>query len=112
LFSPDGINLYDGPKADKLDRNFRKSKYSHNLNQFYDVLFWYRHVFPETENLGTANLDVCLRFNPKHFIRVLEQINVESECKPNIEVTENTEELEKIESDISNLQTLDAYFGE
>jgi hypothetical protein len=89
LFSPDGMNLYDGPKSDKLDRKFRKSKYSHNLNQFYDVLFWYRHVFPETENLGIANLDVCLGFAPKQSIRVIEQINVESECKPNIEVSED-----------------------
>ncbi|HEY4675489.1 MAG TPA: hypothetical protein VIH48_05495 [Candidatus Bathyarchaeia archaeon] len=112
LFSSDGMNLYDGPKTDKLDRNFRKSKYSHNLNQFYDVLFWYRHVFPETKNLDTANLDICLGFNPKSSIRVLEQINVEGECKPNTEATEDVEELEKIESDTLNLQTLDAFFGE
>lgn len=112
LFSPDGMNLYDGPKSDKLDRKFRKSKYSHNLNQFYDVLFWYRHVFPETENRGIANLDVCLGFAPKQSIRVLEQINVESECKPNIEAIEDVEELEKIEPDTSEGQTLDAYFGE
>ncbi len=112
LFSSDGMSLYDGPKSDKLDRKFRKSKYSHNLNQFYDVLFWYRHVFPETQNLGIANLDVCLGFNPKKSIRVLEQINVESECKPNIEAIEDLEELEKIESDSSDGQTLDAYFGE
>jgi len=112
LFSSDGMSLYDGPKSDKLDRKFRKSKYSHNLNQFYDVLFWYRHVFPETQNLGIANLDVCLGFNPKKSIRVLEQINVESECKPNIEAVEDLEELEKIESESSEGQTLDAYIGE
>lgn len=111
LFSSDGTSLYDGIKSDRLDRKFRKSKYSHNLNQFYDVLFWYRHVFPETQNLGTANLDVCLGFNPMKSIRILEQITVQSECRPNIEAVEDLEELEKIESDSSDEQTLDAYIG-
>lgn len=112
LFSIDGTNLYDGDKADKLDRNFRKSRYSHNLNQFYDVLFWYKHAFPETENLGTANLAVCLGLNLKETIRVLDQVVVESECKPNTETTEDIEELEKLESDEFAMQTLDEYFGE
>ena len=112
LFSSDGVSLYDGPKSDKLDRKFRKSRYSHNLNQFYDVLFWYRHVFPETENLGTATLDVCLGFKPKQSVRVLEQVSVESECKPNIDAIEDAEELEKIEADTSEEQTLEGYFGE
>jgi hypothetical protein len=112
LFSPDGFNLFEGLKADKLDRKYRKSKYSHNLNQFYDVLFWYRHVFPETENLGTADLNVCLGFKSKPVIRVLEQIKIKSEYKPNIEGAENLEELEEIEPDTSNLQTLDQYFGD
>ena len=65
LFSSDGANLFDGNKADRLDRSFRKSKYSHNLNQLYDARFWHRHVFPETENLGIARLDVCLGFETK-----------------------------------------------
>jgi hypothetical protein len=112
LFSPDGSNLYESVKADKLDRNFRKSRFSHNLNQFYDVLFWYRHVFPETENLGNANIDICLGFNPKEIIRVLDQINVVGECKPNTEVDEDIDAMEKLEADTTDLETLDPYFGE
>ena len=109
LFSSDGINLLEADKADKLDRNFRKSLYSRNLNQLYDVLFWYRHVFPETANLDTANLEVCLGFRPQQTIQVLEQISVESEAKPNIELAESVEEIDKIQQTISELKTLDDY---
>lgn len=112
LFSPDGTNLYDGNKADKLDRKFRKSKFSHNLNQFYDVLFWYRHVFPETENLGNENIGTCLGFSPKETIRLLDQISVIGECKPNTEAEEDLESLERIDADLADIETLDAYFGD
>lgn len=112
LFSSDGSNLYDGVKTDKLDRNFRKSKYSHNLNQFYDVLFWYRHVFPETENLGNENIAVCLGFKPKPVLRVLDQIKIENEVKPNTEAPETLEDFEQIEANTANLEKLDAYLGE
>ena len=112
MFSSDGSNLYDGVKTDKLDRNFRKSKYSHNLNQFYDVLFWYRHVFPETENLGNENIAVCLGFKPKPVLRVLDQIKIENEVKPNTEAPETLEDFEQIEANTANLEKLDAYLGE
>jgi hypothetical protein len=69
-------------------------------------------VFPETENLGIARLDVCLGFETKQSIRVLEQVNVQSEWKPNIEATEDVEELEKIESPSPESKTLDDYIGE
>jgi hypothetical protein len=112
LFSPDGNTLYESDKADKLDRNFRKSKFSHNLNQFYDVLFWYRHVFPETQNLGNENIGTCLGFSPKETIRILDQVSLVGECKPNTEADEDAEALERIEVDTSDLETLDAYAGE
>lgn len=112
LFSSDGMNLFEGGKADKLDRNFRKSIYGRNLNRMYDVLFWYRHVFPETENLGIASLDACLGFNTKQSIRVLEQVNVESEWKPNIDIAEEVEEFDKIESITSQIKKLEDYMGE
>ncbi len=112
LFSADGSSLYESDKADKLDRKFRKSKFSRNLNQFYDVLFWYRHVFPETEKLGNESIEACLGFTPKETIRLLEQVSLIGECKPNTEAEENLETLEKIDVDPSDLQTLDAYFGD
>ena len=109
LFSSDGISLFEGAKADKLDRKFRKSKYNRNLNQMYDVLFWYRHIFPETRNLSTANLDLCLGFKAKQSIRVLEQINVDCEAKPNIELAEIDEELEKLETTSSQIKKLEDF---
>jgi hypothetical protein len=112
LFSSDGMNLLEGEKADKLDRNFRKSIYGRNLNRMYDVLFWYRHIFPETENLGTASLVTCLGFETKQSIRILEQINVESECRPNIDVAEEVEEFDKIDSIVSQVRTLEDYMSE
>lgn len=109
LFSSDGMSLFEGAKADKLDRKFRKSKYNRNLNQMYDVLFWYRHVFPETKNLGTANLDVCLGFGAKQSIRVLEQMNVDCEAKPNVELAEVVEEFDKLETPMSQIKKLDDF---
>lgn len=111
LFSTDGTNLLESDKTDRLDRDFRKSIYSRNLNQLYDVRFWHRHVFPETENLGTASLDKYLGFETKQSIKVLEQVKVEGECKPNIEVAEKAEELDKIEPAESEARNLDDYFG-
>jgi hypothetical protein len=108
LFSPDGVTLYDGEKTDRLDRSFRKSKFSRNLNQFYDVLFWYRHVFPETYNLDNARIDVCLGFNPVQSIRILNEVKVKAEYKPN-KATEEAEDLEKIDTDDPNFETLDSF---
>lgn len=76
------------------------------------MLFWYRHVFPETENLNSARIDLCLGFNVSQSLRILNQVTVEAECKPNIESIEDLEALEKIDADLSNLETLDPYFGE
>lgn len=48
LFSSDGENLFEGTRSSRLDRKFRKSNYSRNINQLYDVRFWCQHVFPES----------------------------------------------------------------
>lgn len=108
LFSSDGMTLLEGDRADKLDRDFRKSIYSRNLNQLYDVLFWHRHVFPETKDLGTASLDFYCGVDTKQSPKVLEQVTIKSEWKPNIEIAEDIEKLDKIEP-TSKSKTLDDY---
>jgi hypothetical protein len=106
LFSPDGTHLFEGEKTDTLDRAFRKSIYSRNLNQFYDALFWYRHVFPEADTRGNSSLDPFLERNINQSIRVLEQIHLETECKPTIETSEEVEQLDKIEEMTPKPRTL------
>ncbi len=49
LFSWDGINLMESSDAELKDRKFRKSNFNRNMNQLYDVRFWCRHLFPESE---------------------------------------------------------------
>ena len=97
LFSPDGINLFDGEKIDTLDRAYRKSKYSRNMNQLYDVLFWYKCVFPEADTGGNLTIDNYLEKEVNQTMRVKEQAKVIGETKPNIEIVEDVEGFEKIE---------------
>ncbi len=98
LFSSDGIYPFEGPRADRLDRAFRKSIYNRNLNQLYDVLFWYRYIFSETDVLGNLRLDNLTDARGKRLIKVAEQVKVESDRKPNVEVEEEVEKLDTIES--------------
>lgn len=112
LFSSDGINLFGGARAARLDRYFRKSNYNRNLNQLYDVRFWCRHVFPETENPEVVSLTGYLGFDAKQPIRIGEQVSVDSEWKPNSELAEDIEALDKIESSTEQLKRLDDYLGE
>jgi len=97
LFSPDGRYLFEGDRADALDRAFRKSIYNRNLNQLYDVLFWHRYVFPEASTHGSLRLDSFYEDMHEQTITVLEQIKTETECKPNVEIEEEVEQLDKIE---------------
>jgi hypothetical protein len=107
LFSSDGVILFEGKRADKLDRKFRKSIYNRNLNRLYDVLFWYRYVFPETANLGIVSLDrYCGQ--EMHQLKVLEQGQVKTEWKPNVEIPEEVEEFDKLEP-VSKLVRLDDF---
>lgn len=98
LFSPDGLNLFDGEKIDRLDRSFRKSIYSRNMNQLYDVLFWFKYIFPEADTQGNLILDEYLGKPIEHMIRIKDQIYVTGEVKPNIEILEDIDKLEKIEA--------------
>ena len=98
LFSSDGIYPFEGQRADRLDRAFRKSIYNRNLNQLYDVLFWYRCIFSETDVLGNLRLDNLTKARGKRLTKVVEQVKVESGRKPNVEVEEEVEKLDTIES--------------
>lgn len=107
LFSSDGISLFEGERADRLDRKFRKSMYNRNLNRLYDVLFWYRHVFPETASLGIVSLDkYCGQIVQQ--LGVLEQNQVKTEWKPNVEIPEDVEKFDKIEP-VSRRRRLDDF---
>jgi hypothetical protein len=112
LFSSDGINLFEGVKAARLDRRFRKSKYNRNLNQLYDVRFWCRHVFPETENPGVVSLNGYMGLDSRQPIEILEQVSVDSKWKPNSDLAEDIEALDRIESTDEQLNKLDKYIGE
>jgi hypothetical protein len=96
LFSSDGMTLLEGEKADRLDRKFRKSMYSRNLNRLYDVLFWYRHIFPETAHLGTVSID-SYSGQAVQQLKVLEQSQIKIDWKPNVEIAEDVEKYDKIE---------------
>jgi len=112
LFSLDGISIMEGSEADKRDRKFRKSKYNRNANQLYDVRFWCRHVFPETEYLGVASLTGFMGYDPRQLIKVLDQASVDCEYKPNQDEAVDIEALDAIESSNEQLNKLDDYIGE
>lgn len=112
LFSLDGLEIMEGAKADRKDRYFRKSKYNRNLNQLYDVRFWCRHVFPETEHLEVMRLTRFIGHDPKQLIKITEQLSVDCEYKPNQEEQVDIEALDTIESNTEQLNKLDSYFGE
>jgi len=96
LFSLDGRNPFRGERADTLDRAFRKSIFNRNPNQFYDVLFWYRYIFSETDVQGNLKLDTFSDMD-KQLIKVAEQLKLESDFKPNVEAEEEIEKIDKIE---------------
>jgi hypothetical protein len=109
LFSPDGTYLFEGWRRDKLDRAFRKSIYNRNLNKLYDVLFWYRYVFPEANKKGNLGIDSFFESKKEESIRILEQIEVETHYKPNIEIEEEVEQFDKLELATLEPKTLDDF---
>lgn len=112
LFSLDGLEIMEGADADKKDRYFRKSKYNRNLNQLYDVRFWCRHVFPETEHPEVMRLTKFTKHNPEHLIKIREQLSVDCKYKPNQEEQVDIETLDPIESNTEQLNKLDSYLGD
>lgn len=110
LFSLDGLKIMEGVEADTKDRFFRKSIYNRNLNQLYDVRFWVRHVFPETENPEMIHLTEFIMDKQTNVLKIGEQLSVECTCKPNIESETEVEELDMIESNIEQLIKLDKFF--
>jgi len=110
LFSSDGKNLFWGERADRLDRAFRKSIYNRNLNQLYDVLFWYRYVFSETDVFGNLRLGDFAEGDDKRLIKVVEQVKVEADRKPQVELEEEIEKFDKIElQEPFSVKTLDEF---
>lgn len=109
LFSLDGLEILEGVEADTKDRFFRKSIYNRNLNQLYDVRFWVRHVFPETQNPETAQLTEFTTNKQKNLLKIGEQLSVECNYKPNIESETEVEELDMIESNTEQLIKLDNF---
>lgn len=99
LFSSDGRNMLEGPRADKLDRAYRKSIYNRNLNQLYDVLFWFRFIFSETDVKGNFRLDNILEPRQRRLMKVVEQVSLEFDRKPNVEEEEEIEKLDIIEAE-------------
>ena len=112
LFSLDGLSIMEGSEADKRDRKFRKSKYNRNPNQLYDVRFWCRHVFPETESLGVMSLIGFMGYDPKQPIKILDQVSIDCEHKPNQDEAVDIEAFDAIDSTSEQLNKLDSYIGE
>lgn len=100
----------EGVEADTKDRFFRKSIYNRNLNQLYDVRFWIRHVFPETENPEMIHLTEFTNDKQKNMLKIGEQLSVDCAYKPNIESETEVEELDMIESNTEQLIKLDNFF--
>lgn len=109
LFSPDGTYLFEGWRRDELDRAFRKSIYNRNLNRLYDVLFWYRYVFPEANKRGNLGIESFLKDKREEPIKILEQVRVKTDYKPNIEIEEEVEQFDKIELTNVKPKTLDDF---
>jgi len=75
----------------------RKSIYNRNLNQLYDVLFWYRYLFSETDVMGNLRLDNMVQRGTEHLIKVKGQVSLKFDRIPNVEVEEEVEKLDTIE---------------
>jgi len=97
LFSSDGRNPFGGERAASLDRAYRKSLYNRNPNKFYDVLFWYRYIFSEIDVEGTLKLDSFYEPTKEQVIKTDQQVTVQTNRRPNIEVEEEVELFDKIE---------------
>lgn len=92
LFSSDGTHLLEGSKAALLDAKFRKSQYSRNKNQWYDMLFWYNTIFMEKDRKGTVKIDKYLVSKKSACIEVLDPVHIEIDKQPNVDETDNEDD--------------------
>lgn len=110
VYSEDCYTPYPGDISDKIDRAFRKSRFTRNRNQLNDVLFWYWHLFlgasmPIESYLKSETIRDYLKA-----FEVIDQISTLSKVKPNIPEREEVAE-EGIE-EIDTAQILDIFLGE
>ena len=100
LFSNDGLSILEGEKADKLDRNFRKSQFNRNKNLFYNTLIWYELLFKHTRRDTPNKLDsfFSLKFNP---IEVKSCISFKLLRVPHSEIDEESLDIDSL--DLINL---------
>lgn len=103
IFSWDGLTLMQGTDADLKDRKFRKSKYNRNLNQLYDVRFWCRHIFPESENPGVVGLAAYFDQKYAQLLKIIEQESIEAVCRPSHDKPIDVEALDSIDSNSEQL---------
>jgi len=110
IFSGDCYTPYPGELSDKLDRAYRKSKFTQNRNKLNDVLFWAWYLFAE----GSMPLERYLRPDGTRddslMFHPINQISVVSNVKPNISEREEADEEETEE--IDTLRILDVFFEE
>jgi len=80
LFSPDGLELYDGEITDRLDRAYRKSNFNRNLNQYNDFLFWKSYLFSS----GGSVLDQYTSNRFQYPIQIGKNLKIPVNVRPNI----------------------------
>lgn len=68
--------------------------------------------FPETKSLEVISLTGYLGIASQQHIRILEQLSVDCDWKPNSDLATDVEELDKIESTTAQKTKLDDYIGE
>ena len=95
LFSENGLDIFEGEKADKLDRLFRKNMYNRNKNALYDTLFWYDILFKHTTKETPNKLKTFLTLDKTPKIEVLNCLEFKLLRKPNseIDIEEETDEI-------------------
>ena len=110
IFSGDGYTSYPGDISDKLDRAYRKSKFTRNRNQLNDVLFWSWYLFsggsiPIYSYIKADTIRVY-----SQTLNVGDQVSVLSNKKPNI--PEREESVEEESEEIDAAQILDSFLRE
>lgn len=100
LFSKNGIELFDGSTIDKYDRNYRKSNFNRNMNQFNDFLFWQKFLFSG----GVRVIENYFKKQEYPMIFVKENVSVGIDIMPNVGEDRKESEL--------TLLTLSAFVNE
>lgn len=99
LFSPDGLEIYDGEITDRLDRAYRKSNYNRNMNQYNDFLFWKYYLFAS----GGSVLDHYTSNRIQYPIQIGKNVEIQVNVKPNI--VDEKKETDPMDMDIGQFLT-------